>query len=254
MPQHPLYDFAFVPNVDQRIAELATLAQEDDWSYRHAQSAKPHPILYSYLHYTFARIEAETKIAYSTGNAKACFNTGLVTPNQEEIFALFVPNANTNQQPWCLHGFRRESERELTDFGRLPELASYFSDPAELLYDTRLPLRKNVDHIIDNNKDRFPEPFRSMQDNYQLRIALDGAIAHASRRIERNYRTAVPQFYQGRIQLLLPMCMTNRTRADLALVVYRQNDVYLASTCLTLDMAYNNARLLARPDSDWLEP
>jgi len=118
-----------------------------------------------------------------------------------------------------LHGFRRESERELTDFGRLPELASYFSDPAELLYDTRLPLRKNVDHIIDDNKDRFPEPFRSMQDNYQLRIALDGAIAHASRRIERNYRTAVPQFYQGRIQLLLPMCMTNRTRADLALVV-----------------------------------
>ncbi|MCH8930901.1 MAG: DUF3825 domain-containing protein [Proteobacteria bacterium] len=29
---------------------------------------------------------------------------------------------------------------------------------------------------------------------------------------------------------------------------------YCAATCLTLDMAYNNARQLARPDSDWLEP
>lgn len=48
--------------------------------------------------------------------------------------------------------------------------------------------------------------------------------------------------------------MTNRSKADLALVIYRQNEVYLASTCLNLDMAYNNARLLARPDSDWLEP
>ncbi|HII1671176.1 TPA: DUF3825 domain-containing protein [Salmonella enterica] len=32
------------------------------------------------------------------------------------------------------------------------------------------------------------------------------------------------------------------------------NDFYRASTCLTLDMSYNNARLLARPDRDWLVP
>lgn len=27
---------------------------------------------------------------------------------------------------------------------------------------------------------------------------------------------------------------------------------YQGHTCLTLDMAYNNARLIARPNSDWL--
>ncbi|HEY6169014.1 MAG TPA: DUF3825 domain-containing protein [Verrucomicrobiae bacterium] len=250
----PLFEFAWFPGYDAKIDYLASLAQPENWNYRHATSTHPNAFLSSYLHYTFGRIQEQNKIAISPTNSKACFNTGLVTANQEEIFAAFVPHQSQDAQPWFFGGFFRESDRELLDFGQLPQLATYVTDPADLLYDTRLPLRKNVDHIIDDNKERFPEPFRSMQDNYQLRIALDGAIAHSVRRIERNYRTAVPQFYQGRIQLLLPLCMTNRTTADLALVVYRQNDVYLASTCLTLDMAYNNARLLARPDSDWLDP
>lgn len=30
--------------------------------------------------------------------------------------------------------------------------------------------------------------------------------------------------------------------------------VYYGHTCLTTEMAYNNARLIARPDSYWLQP
>jgi hypothetical protein len=40
----------------------------------------------------------------------------------------------------------------------------------------------------------------------------------------------------------------------MALVVEDFDAFYRASTCLTLDMAYNNARQLARPDKDWLQP
>ncbi len=87
-----------------------------------------------------------------------------------------------------------------------------------------------------------------------MKISIDGAIQHALRRVERNYRTAVPQFYKGNIQLLLPLCMADRAQADLALAVKDEGEVYIAYTCLTLDMAYNNARLIAKPDSDWLEP
>jgi hypothetical protein len=250
----PLFEFAYFHAWDSHVDDLARMAQAENWEYRFTQNHRPHPILSSYLHYTFGRLEVQKKIGYSPNQSRACFNTGLVTPNYEEIFAAFETQRRQDGAPYVFQGFYKESERELLDFGMLPDLASYVDNSADLLYDTRLPLRKNVDHIIDENKDRFPEPFRSMQDNYQLRIALDGAVAHATRRVQRNYRTAVPQFYQGRIQLLLPICMTNRSRADLALVVYQQSKVYLASTCLTLDMAYNNARLLARPDSDWLEP
>ena len=93
-----------------------------------------------------------------------------------------------------------------------------------------------------------------MEDAHQLRIALEGAIKHALIRVRRNYKTAIPQFYRGKIQLLLPLCFRTRTSADLALVIERQRDTYRASTCLTLDMAYNNARLIARPDTEWLLP
>ena len=48
------------------------------------------------------------------------------------------------------------------------------------------------------------------------------------------------QFYDGRIQLLLPLCLTV-DKPELALTIQRENGFYAARTCLTLDMAYNNA-------------
>lgn len=82
---------------------------------------------------------------------------------------------------------------------------------------------------------------------------LSGAIEDSKRRVKRNYKTAIPQYYKGNLQLLLPLCLTSKNKADLALVVDKDNGVYRASTCLTLDMAINNARLIAKPDDEWLK-
>jgi hypothetical protein len=89
---------------------------------------------------------------------------------------------------------------------------------------------------------------------FGLQNLVKGAIDSALERVRRNYKTAIPQYYQGSIQLLLPLSLTDPKRADLALVVEKFSDFYRAATCLTLDMAYNNARQLARPDRDWLVP
>jgi hypothetical protein len=91
-------------------------------------------------------------------------------------------------------------------------------------------------------------------EDYALQTFLKGAIDNARERVRRNYKTAIPQYYKGRIQILLPLCISNAVAADLALVVEDHATFYRASTCLTLDMAYNNARQLARPDRDWLKP
>ena len=82
------------------------------------------------------------------------------------------------------------------------------------------------------------------------------------KRVYRNYKTAIPQYFRegggeaGKLQLLLPICLQNPSVADLALTVEKteQGDAYRGSIILTLDMAYNNARLLARPDTEWLQP
>ena len=74
----------------------------------------------------------------------------------------------------------------------------------------------------------------------------------AARRAAANYTLAVPQFYGGRIQLLLPLCLTG-DKPELALTIQREDGFYAARTCLTLDMAYNNARLICRPETSWIK-
>jgi hypothetical protein len=90
-------------------------------------------------------------------------------------------------------------------------------------------------------------------DNYLLSNLLSGTIEDAKRRVRRNYKTAIPQYYKGKLQLLLPLCLQDKAKADLALVIEKDSGIYRASTCLTLDMAINNARLIAKPDDEWLK-
>lgn len=260
-----LFEYAYLGDIAPKIASLAALAAPEDWQYHHTvpdpsrpPPTIPHPALVNYLKYTFKRLREEGKVVEQ--NRSAAFNTGLVTSLYEEIFAILEPNEHAGREPWFLAAFLPESHRRLLAFDPLPVRAQYFDDPAELLYDFRRTLRKNLNHIIEEDRDRFPEPYRSDSEVHRLRIALEGAIDHALKRVRQNYKTAVPQFYwprgggAGQLQLLLPLCLTSPSQVDVALTVHHQGNVYLASTVLTLEMAYNNARLVARPDSDWLTP
>ena len=253
----PFEQFAVCPRLETQLAELVALAQQENWDYRFTKSARPFQILRSFILYTFARLKAEEKIAEAVGKKGervACFNTGLATERQEAIYAVFNENrdADPDAPLWVLDRFAKESDRVLTFFAQRPDIANYFSDPSELLYDTRIELVVDVDHVIGDNKERFPSELQG--NDFAMRSALDGAISSAKRRVRRNYKTAIPQFYRGSLQLLLPLCLVRPERADLGLVVARENQVYRASTVLTLDMAYNNARLVARPDTEWLNP
>jgi hypothetical protein len=248
-----LFDFAFIHNLDQRLDSLAEMAEPEPWDYQNTPTSHHKPILYNYLRYTYARLAEEEKIELSEDGQYVVFNTGLVTPNQEPLYAHFGRNQIPDKQPWFLLNWRRRGEYDLVRFGNLPEMAHYFTSPAALVFDTTKELRTNIEHIVEDNKERFPDPYGTY-DNYTLQTFLKGAIDNAKERVRRNYKTAIPQYYKRRIQLLLPLCISQPSRADLALVAEDHGGFYRASTCLTLDMAYNNARQLARPDRDWLQP
>ena len=249
----PLFNFASMGPSVEWLQALAEMAEPEVWSYRLTPSPYDKPILHSYLRYTFSRLEDEEKVKVAQSGRRAAFNTGLVTRNQEEIFAYFVPNPVPAHQPWRLKAFVQATDREfLENFGAaLPELANYFTDPSVLLYDRRLQLHINIDHILEH-MERFPESVRDSP--FVARQLVTSAESNTKKRVYRNYKTAIPQFYQGKVQLLLPLCLQKADQADLALVVSRIGDAYRGDTVLTLDMAYNNARLLARPDNEWLVP
>lgn len=249
-----LMDFGAFPKFHENLNALKNLAEEENWNYQNAESDTQHPILSSYLRYTYRRIAEERKISISADEDKACFNTGLITKNQEPIFLLFSKNhIGTWDQYWHFSKFVRRGEHDLNEFPALPEMAHYFDDPSTLILDTRKPFRVNVEHVVSDNVTRFPDSIQSME-TFAIQNLVSGAKDVAIERARRNYKTAIPQYYNGNIQLLLPLSLLSPQKADLALVVERFSDFYRAATCLTLDMAYNNARQLARPDRDWLKP
>lgn len=96
----------------------------------------------------------------------------------------------------------------------------------------------------------------SEQSNYsRLVTQLKIAIELAKKRAEWNYKTAVPMYYPTKkiISLLLPLCLVQEGKADVALVLEQYpNGNYQGQTILPLDKAYSNSRLITRPDSDWL--
>jgi cold shock CspA family protein len=242
---------------------LAGIAEPEDWNYRIHPSKDSFAILRSYIKYTFWRLhELPDHLEISSDEEAMAFNTGLVTSFQEQIFAMFRPRGKGQPgPPWVLRGFEKASSVPfLSRFGqKLPPLARYFNDPAELVFDTRLPLSVNVEHV-PHDPSRFPERLKLLTPQ-DLAAQVNAKAPEAVERVRRNYKTAIPQFYrdgksgQGKMQLLLPVALLSRDHAELALAVDRlDSGVYLGRTVLTLDWAYNNARLLTRPDTDWLKP
>jgi hypothetical protein len=247
-------DFAMMPKFAENVDSLAQLAEPEDWDYKVTPSTHSHPILRNYLTYTYRRLAEEKKFSITADEGYCCWNTGLITFAQEPIYMLLSKNMLPDHPAyWHFYKFSRKGEWEMNRFSSLPDIAHYFEDPSALVMDTRRDLRVNVEHVVSDNLTRFPTALQG-RSPYELQNLVRGAIDSARERVRRNYKTAVPQYYQGSVQLLLPLTLTDPAKADLALVVERFTDFYRAATCLSLDMAYNNARQLARPDRDWLAP
>jgi hypothetical protein len=71
-----LSEFALVPRLDEKIEELAALAEPEDWEYHNTPSDNPKPVLRNYLRYTYKRIAEEKKMSVSADEQYSCMNTG----------------------------------------------------------------------------------------------------------------------------------------------------------------------------------
>ena len=249
-----LFDWAYVPGWSYMINNLADMAEKEDWQYvNNPSDYSDYPILENYVKYTFKRVSKERKIAFDKTDSYCCFNTGLVTDMQDPIYIQFKENIGEGTQFWMYNKLFSQSMPDAVQYSKLPEIASYFDDPTKLIYDYRKELIVNYPHIVSERKERFPNVCSGFTD-YQLQSLLAGCIKVTQDRVRRNYKIAIPQYYQENLQLLLPICLENPKKADLALVVQDFGTIYRASTCLTLEMAKNNARLISKPDKEWLNP
>lgn len=251
------------------LQELKTrFCNDESWDYIQKKTEEI-PILCSYMDQTCKRILEEDKLVLgysSAGKEYAYFNTGLADNFQSEVFAYFEKNHNYKEvgnwgisiPKWHFLEFNTEESRYRRYFdGRATaEIASYFNPGTQLVLDPEdlKTAKPNWDHLFDR-KMRIAEENINAMSEMDFRDAINDSIDLAYRRIKRNYKTAIPQFYSHEIQFLVPLySRKDRANALAAMVIRKNESIYEISTILTLDQAYNNARLLAKPDREWLNP
>lgn len=242
-----LHDDVYFGDTNLKYSELASLSQED-WN---VSGRTDNSVLKNYLKYTYKKLEEEGKIFKES--EYGLFNTGLFTEYYEPIYAYLEPNTAGGTQPYYMKNFSTPYELGALGISNLPERANYFEQPELLVFDAKCQINVQYKHILSdpNNVGRIPE---EIKDAKNIQYIFSGAIDAMKKKVTANYKIAVPQYFNGKIQLLLPLCLVDPDIPDLALVVTKNSagNFYQGHTCLTLEMAYNNARLIAKPDSNWL--
>lgn len=230
----------FKVNWNNYTEQLEKLAATEVWSN---DTYPNNGILANYLIHTFEKLKSEKNII--TTKEYGLFNTGLFTNYYEPIYAY-----QKGQEDIIFM-----TDYDLGNIGikERPERANYFEEPSLLLFDWHYQINIQYKHILDDvkNKTRIPQ---DILDGGNIVTILDGAINTMKKRVSAKYKLAIPQYFSKQVQLLLPLCLKTDNIPDLALAVIKKNGYYQGHSCITLDMAYNNARLIAKPESNWLMP
>lgn len=227
----------FKVNWNSYTEQLSQIADTEVWSN---PTYPNNGILANYLVKTYDKLTSEKKIVI--GKDYALFNTGLFNKYFDPIYVY-----QSGKDISFLTAY------ELNNLGitKRAERANYFEQPELLLFDWHYPIDVYYKHILEDerNKSRLPKEF--LNSNNKINI-INGALDTMKKKISANYKLAIPQYYEGKIQLLLPLCLMSDDKPDVAIAVTKKDNCYQGHTCLTLDMAYNNARLIAKPEINWL--
>lgn len=245
-----IYDYMYWGDYNARIKELAEKALPEKWSF---EDKDDYSILKNYLKYTFINLQNEGKVIET--DSYCVFDTGLFSNYYVPIYAYgeLYKNPSENTAKWFFKGFKDKYELGAIDtIEKFPERADYFSDPTKLVFNWHLEVNINHKHILDDlhTLQRLPD---SIKNSDMPLETLEGVVNTAVKRVIANYKLAVPHYYCNKIQLMIPLYFGKSDKPDVALVLDRmKGNYYQAATCLSMDMAYMDARIIAKPESNWL--
>lgn len=250
----------------------------DAWHFKQERfkakyAGQKFPKLKNYLNYTFKRLadlEQENPNEYFVENQSdnqnwISFNTGLQNRNGLDLFAIFERYEQREGQPqrvspdWVFKGcYPSRHSFYQNRFGtRKGKISWYSKDSRDFVYNLEYKMDKDIsDHLIERARERVVA-FNSSDDEL-IRNGLRGALEHLVPKIERNYKVAIPMFHVKYkcMQILLPFGQYSEFDAASCFVVERDDGLkmYRVKTIFDLDKAYYAARLITRPDREWLNP
>ena len=248
----------------------ATIPEPWDYKIKKDDTFK-NPILKSYLEYELDRLFYEheslrypNRLIFNEDNDKVWFNTNLINKFGRDLTIVGTPIEIFNKtyiSDLQINPSLSDKKDMKFDTSRTPEPPAFFKDLNEILFhcdwEPDLDDMIRLEHIIELRIDRFPPEYKGMAKDTIAKLLID-AIALARRIAQRNYKFIVPMYYptDKKIQLLMPIYLGNAysSNPDIALVLNPdpKNKVYVLETILSLDDAYQDARLIAKPEESWL--
>ncbi len=256
-PNQAIFKYAFCGTKElfyDKLNDLALLAEEEDWT---GSSSTKNSRLYNYIIKTFERCQEQNLVVVSANELFSVFNTGLMTNNGEDIYGYFIPNKKQDAQKWFLKDFIVCSDRNLSqDFFDKPRLAEY-GNKEDFYFDTDISIELSADHIFDDHwdePDRYPDKLKNLGKSVAVSL-IKSAFETSKKKVKRNNRLVVPQFYKQKIMYLMPIeiPINDIENITMALAIEKlPNQTYRANTIFTLEMAYPKARLVMKPESSWL--
>jgi len=229
------------------------------------------------------------KIVFSKDRKYCYFNTGLLTRYAQDLYLTGeVHNMKATGIFTCNNPRFVDSKIELVkvygfeqrDIDPGPGVTSFFRSISDIVYDPSVTIdftESKLEHIIDDGirRNRFPKKYTISATGapippWSLAQMLNNSIKIACMMAQRNYKYVIPQYrpagveyvngkkvlHEGQIQFLMPIYLSADyfSPPDFALVLSRKDGFYVPETILLLPWAYNNARILCKPDNSWLTP
>lgn len=167
-PLREFAQFAVIGSWERTLGTLATMASPERWNFPGEGVGGPsrYGILREYLIVTFHRAVEQGRIATATDSSLAAFNTGLLTPFGEDVYAVFSPNAG--DIPWKLDGFATAGSGELgarlvATLPELPQPASYLERVEDVVCQPGHMLILDTEALLGEKVGRLPRAFLADQ-------------------------------------------------------------------------------------------
>jgi hypothetical protein len=249
-------------------------------------------ILQSYLQYVFEKLLSEynepnsknyKKIVFSSDGKYALYNSGLLNKFAQDIYLVGEIFSKTGDRFMFSNPAIAPSKVDLirnynftaAALTPYPDVVEFFHCLDDIIYDSKVEIDlgfERLTHIIEDGakRNRFNDKYTVLYEKGDLAAITSTFIAaiENSRKIaKRNYKYVVPQYRSerrgetGKIQFLMPIYLDRQygDRPDFALVLNIEvmpdgTRFYTPETILELPWAYNNARVICRPEDTWLNP
>ena len=279
--------FSDMNELNELLGRLAEEALYENWRFTNFQTKITHPILKNYLENTYFQLFRQGKIYINEEEEKMLLNIGLIDASFNELYLVCDVVPDSARDPLFRQEYRnpeiyKSSNRVFCNYSRNAplEMATFYDDPGDLLFNWEVAQKPggiNIadEHIFQDNMNRINLGLRdqalrfnfdNLQDIARCRQMFEGALKASLELSKRNYKLVAPQFWPatGKIQFLMPIYLEGVQAIQegeskevlpptVALSMEMVHGQYIGTTILTLDMAYQNARLIARPDGFWLD-